>query len=77
MAPKPCHFCQVPRAAVCGADLSANDFALFYKNTTNEFAHVTCQECRRVLRTINFTGSPGGFDPPSEWAEEDAIDEDS
>ncbi len=60
----PVHFCRTPKEAVCGASLSANDFELFYNNTTNSFAHITCKECQDVMGA-EFDAS--GFSRPAEW----------
>jgi len=60
------HFCKDPHIAVCGVDLSANDFDLFYKATTNSFKNVTCVDCRSWL-TKEYFFQPGGFPAPEEW----------
>ena len=48
---KPMHFCEDPKKAVCGQDLKANDFKMFYEQTTNAFASVTCEACRAWIRS--------------------------
>ncbi len=59
------HFCTVPDTALCGADLAANDYKLFYENCTNCFATITCLGCRNAVREQHL--SPGNFPDPEEW----------
>lgn len=61
------HYADVPRVALCGEDLTADNYKLFYDNTSNAFASVTCAGCRaEIKRTILV---PQGFPDPLEWSE--------
>jgi len=59
------HFCEIPQEALCGQYLADNNFKLFYENTTNSFAAVTCQKCRIAIRNTRLI--PGRFADPPEW----------
>lgn len=61
------HFCDVPSVALCGADLTVDDYKRFYTNTTNCFANVTCRGCREKITTIKL--APRGFSNPLEWGQ--------
>lgn len=62
---EPIHYCEDPRVAVCGRDLSADDFRLLYDNCTSCFADVTCPGCRAWLHAKL---SSRGFSDPDAWA---------
>lgn len=61
---EPTHFCRVPKEAVCGRDLTEDDYNLFHYHTTNAFASITCPGCRDV---IGSDMESRGFGRPSEW----------
>jgi hypothetical protein len=64
---KPQHFCEVPHTAVCGYDLAQGDsYVRFHNETTNCFAHVSCETCRQWIRDNRFI--PSGFPDPPEWS---------
>ena len=61
------HFCDVPSVALCGVDLAGPDgnFLRFHKHTTNCFADITCDGCRRAVYEQEL--KPGGFPPSAGW----------
>lgn len=60
------HFCENPQEAVCGYTLVVGDnWSRFYDETTNSFAHVTCEDCRTWLHDNRFASR--GFSDPPEW----------